>query len=71
LGREDLVRWSVDLVERPRKPAPKEVLMAWAREWEMEGVKVDWEKLMPPKGFQVLPRRWWSGRFLGQTKTEG
>jgi hypothetical protein len=24
------LRWSVDLVERPRKPAPKEVLMAWA-----------------------------------------
>ena len=22
--------WSVDLVERPKKPAPKEVLMAWA-----------------------------------------
>ena len=26
--------WSVDLVERPRKPAPEEVLLAWAREWE-------------------------------------
>src|SRR5918912_1435103 len=25
--------WSVDLVERPKKPAPEEVLMAWAREW--------------------------------------
>ena len=23
-----------------------------------EGVAVDWEKLMAPKGFQVLPRRW-------------
>ena len=46
--------WSVDVVERPKKPAPKEVLMAWAK----EGVKVDWEHLLPPKGFQVLPRRW-------------
>ena len=37
-----------------------------------EGVKVDWEELMPPIGIQVLPRRWvgWSGHFLGQTKTE-
>jgi hypothetical protein len=26
LGGEDLVRWSVDLVERPRKSAPQEVL---------------------------------------------
>ena len=32
--------------------------MAWAREWAKEGVKVDWEQLLPPKGFQVLPRRW-------------
>jgi hypothetical protein len=27
------LRWSVDLVERPKKPAPEEVLMTWAREW--------------------------------------
>ena len=54
---EKTLGWSVELVERPRKPAPKEVLMAWGREWNKEGVKVDWEKLMPPKGFQVLPRR--------------
>jgi putative transposase len=50
--------WSVDLVERPKKPAPKEVLMAWAEQWLHEGVVVDWESLMPPKGFVVLPRRW-------------
>ena len=50
--------WSVEIVSRPRKPAPEEVLMAWASEWAKEGVKVDWQKLMPPKGFVVLPRRW-------------
>jgi transposase len=50
--------WTVELVERPRKAAPKEVLMAWAQEWAKEGVKADWKKLLPPKGFQVLPRRW-------------
>jgi putative transposase len=50
--------WSVDLVERPRKPAPEEVVMSWAREWAKEGVALDWEKFMPPKGFLVLPRRW-------------
>jgi putative transposase len=32
--------------------------MAWEREWAKEGVKVDLEHLLPPKGFQVLPRRW-------------
>jgi putative transposase len=55
---EKTLKWSAQLVERPRQPAPKEVLMAWAREWAKEGVKVEWEKLLPPKGFQVLPRRW-------------
>ena len=49
--------WSVDLVERPKKPAPEEVLMSWAKEWAKEGVAVDWRKLMPPEGFLVLPRR--------------
>ena len=50
--------WTVDLVERPKKPAPEKVLMAWAAEWAKEGVAVDWRKLMPPEGFVVLPRRW-------------
>ena len=55
---EKALGWSVELVERAHKPAPKEVLMAWAKEWAKEGVKIDWEKLLPPKGFQVLPKRW-------------
>jgi putative transposase len=55
---EKALGWSVDLVERPRKPAPEEVLKSWAEQWREEGVEVDWEKLLPPKGFQVLPRRW-------------
>ena len=48
----------MELVERPRKPAPEEVLMAWARQWANEGVRVDWQELPPPRGFIVLPRRW-------------
>ena len=55
---EKTLGWSVDVVERPKKPAPEEVLMAWAREWAKEGVRVEWEKFMTPKGFVVLPRRW-------------
>jgi putative transposase len=55
---EKALGWSAELVERQRKPAPEEALMAWAKEWEREGVKLDWQKFMPPKGFQVLPRRW-------------
>jgi transposase len=49
--------WRVEIVRRPRKPAPKEVLMARAREWAKEGVAVDWQKLLPPQGFVVVPRR--------------
>ena len=55
---EKALGWSVEPIERPRKPAPKEVLNSWAEQQLKEGVRVDWEKLMPPKGFQILPRRW-------------
>jgi transposase len=49
----------VDLVERPCKPAPERVLKSWAAEWAKEGEEVDWQKLMPPRDFQVLPRKTW------------
>src|SRR3712207_3356998 len=55
---EKVLGWTVDLVERPRKPAPEEVLKSWVEQWRQEGVEVEWENLLPPKGFQVLPRRW-------------
>ena len=55
---EKTLGWSVDLVERPKKPAPEQVLRLWAEQWRKEGVSVDWEKLLAPRGFQVLPRRW-------------
>jgi transposase len=55
---EKTLGWSVDLVERARKPAREEVLIAWAEEWAKEGVSVNWQKLLPPRGFVVLPRRW-------------
>ena len=56
--------WSVDLVQRPRKPAPEEVMMRWAKEWAKEGVAVNWQELLPPKGFLVMPRRWVVERTL-------
>ena len=61
LGGEErgkVLGWSVDLVERARKPAPEQDLKSWAEQWRREGVEVDWEKLLPPRSFQVLPRRW-------------
>jgi transposase len=56
--------WSVDLADRPRTPAPERVLKSWAAEWAKEGEEVDWQKLMPPRDFQVLPRRWVVGRMF-------
>jgi putative transposase len=55
---EKTLGWTVEIVRRPRKPAPEQVLMAWAKQWANEGVRVDWEKLLQPQGFVVLPRRW-------------
>ena len=55
---EDMLGVSVEVVRKPRKPLPEEVAKRWAEEWAKEGKKVDWQKLMPPRGFRVLPRRW-------------
>ena len=38
--------------------APREVLKVWASEWAKEGGQIEREKLLPPKGFEVLSR-WW------------
>ncbi len=43
----------------------------WAEEWAKEGQKVDWQRLMPPRGFVALPRRWVVERtfaWLGQNR---
>jgi putative transposase len=49
---------SVEIVRRSPKPIPEMVARRWAEEWAKEGMKPDWEKLLPQRGFQVLPRRW-------------
>jgi transposase len=54
---EKTLGWSADLVERPKKPAPENVLMAWAKEWAKEGVAVDWRKLMPPNAGMDRPKQ--------------
>jgi transposase len=50
---------SVEIVRKPRKPLPEEVAKRWAREWAKEGKAVDWQRLMPARGFRVLPRSRW------------
>jgi putative transposase len=49
---------SVEVVRKPPKPIPEKVAKVWAQEWAKEGEKIDWQRLMPTRGFRVLPRRW-------------
>ena len=56
---EAVLGLSVEVVHKPKKPLPEHVAKRWAEEWAKEGKKVNWQKLMPPKGFRVLPRRRW------------
>jgi putative transposase len=55
---EDFLGLDVEVVRRPPKLVPKELAKRWAEEWAKEGQKVDWQRLMPPRGFVALPRRW-------------
>ena len=51
----------IEVVRKPPKPVPEKVGQGlWAQEWAKEGKEVDWQRLMPPRGFRVLPRRWGS-----------
>ena len=69
---EEVMGVSVEVVRKPSKPLPEEVAKAWAQEeWAKEDIKVDWQRLMPPRGFRVLPRRWVVERtfsWLGQNR---
>ena len=68
---EEVMGLSVEVVRKPPKPAPEKVMIAWAEEWHKEGKKADWQRFMPPRGFQVLPRRWVVERtfsWLGQNR---
>jgi putative transposase len=49
---------SVEVVRRTPKPTPEKVARIWAEEWSKEGCQIDWQKLLPRRGFEVLPRRW-------------
>ena len=55
---QEVLGLSVEVVRKPPKPTPEKVAKIWAEEWAKEGKKVNWQRLMPPRGFKVLPRRW-------------
>jgi transposase len=55
---EEVLGLSVEVVHRTPKPTPEKVAIMWAEEWSKEGREIDWQKLLPRRGFEVLPRRW-------------
>ncbi len=69
---EKILGWTAEIVQAPPKLAPEEVMMAWVRELNKEGVPVDPKKFMPQKGPRpFLPKRWIVERtfaWLGQNR---
>jgi putative transposase len=57
---EKVLGWTAEIVRHPKKPAPEEVMMAWVREFDKEGIPIDLDKLTLGKGPSrpFLPKRW-------------
>jgi putative transposase len=55
---EEVMGLSVEVVRKPPQPVQEEVEKVWAAQWAKEGKKIDWRRLMPPRGYVALPRRW-------------
>jgi putative transposase len=61
---EKALGWSVELVERPRKAAPEEVLMSWAEELAKEGKIVELGRSFCPAGISGPPTPLGGGTLL-------
>ena len=56
---EKTLGWTAEIVRHPKKLAPEEVMRAWLREFNKEGVPIDLDKLLPGKGPRpFLPKKW-------------
>jgi putative transposase len=69
---EGVLGWTAEIVRHPQKPAPEEVMRAWIREFDKEGVAIDAKRFMPEEGPRpFLPKRWIVERtfsWLGQNR---
>jgi putative transposase len=54
---EEALGLNVEIVHRTPKPTSEKVLLAWAKVWHEEGRNIHWQKMLPRRGFEVLPRR--------------
>jgi transposase len=56
---ERILGWTAEIVRHPKKLAPEEVMRAWVREFNKEGIPIDLDKLLAGKGPRAfLPKRW-------------
>jgi putative transposase len=56
---QKVLGWTAEIVRHPPKMAPEEVMRAWVREFNEEGVAIDLDKLLPEKDPRpFLPKRW-------------
>jgi putative transposase len=54
-----MLGWTAEIVRHPKKLAPEEVMRAWVREFNKDGVPIDLDKLLAGKGPRpFLPKRW-------------
>ena len=69
---QKVLGWTAEIVRPPKKLAPEEVMIAWVREFNKEGVAIDLDKMLPQKGTRpFLPKRWIVERtfaWLGQNR---
>lgn len=69
---ERTLGWTAEIVRHPPKPAPEEVMRAWVREFNKEGLAIDPKKFMLENGPRpFLPKRWVVERtfsWLGQNR---
>jgi transposase len=55
---ESVFGLSVEVVHRTPKLIPEKIARIWAEEWAKEGRQSNWQKLIPRRHFDILPRRW-------------
>ena len=56
---QSVLGWTAEIVRHPKKLAPEEVMRAWLREFNKEGVLIDLDKLLPGEGPRpFVPKRW-------------
>jgi hypothetical protein len=62
---EEVLGLSVEVVRKPQKPLPEKIAKLWAQQWAKEGKEVNWQRLMPPKGFSGFTEEVGGGAHLG------